>query len=173
METFTNVKKFVDKIMNFLCIVILMIMTVLVTYQVVARYFFSKPSAISEAVSQYLFVWMVMFGSALVFGERGHLEITAVKDKLPPTAYMVVEILANISLIVFSILVLLYGGVLISQQQMATVDAATQIPMGLIYASIPFCGVISCFYAVYNILLAVKEWKNHSRTISDPSAGTM
>ncbi len=60
----------VDKAMEWLCIVMLAIMTVLVSYQVVTRYFFNNPSAMSENAAQYLFVWLVMFGSAYVFGSR-------------------------------------------------------------------------------------------------------
>lgn len=173
MEAFTKVKKIVDQILNWFCIVLLMIMTVLVTYQVVTRYFFKKPSAISEYAAQYMFVWMVMFGSALVFGERGHLEITTVKEKLKPGAYMAVEILANIVLIVFSVFVCIVGGYNISMQQMGALDPALRISMGLIYASIPVCGVFMTFYAVYNILLAVKERKENHRVEQDVTAGTM
>lgn len=173
MEVFTKIKKVVDQILNWLCVILLMIMTVLVTYQVVTRYFFSKPSAISEITAQYMFVWLVMFGSALVFGERGHLEITTVKEKLKPGAYMIVEVLSNITLIIFSVFVCILGGWNISLQQMSALDAALRIPMGLIYASIPVCGVFMTFYAVYNIFLAVKERKDNTRAESDVSAGTM
>lgn len=173
MEAFTKVKKIVDQILNWLCIVMLMVMTVLVTYQVVTRYFFKKPSVFSEPATQYMFVWLVMFGSALVFGERGHLEITAVKDKLKPGAYMVVEILSNITLIIFSVVVCIVGGWTISMQQMSATDAALKISMGLIYISIPVCGVFMVFYAIYNICLAVKERKENSRVEQDVTAGTM
>ena len=61
MQAFTAVKRGVDKVIEWLCIIILAVMTVLVTYQVVTRYFFSKPSAISETLAQYLFVWMIIF----------------------------------------------------------------------------------------------------------------
>lgn len=173
MEAFTKVKKIVDQILNWFCIILLMVMTVLVTYQVVTRYFFNKPSAISEITAQYMFVWLVMFGSALVFGERGHLEITTIKEKLKPGAYMVVEILSNITLIVFSLTVCLLGGWNISMQQMGALDAALRIPMGLIYISIPVCGVFMIFYAVYNIFLVVKERKDNTRADADVTAGTM
>ena len=70
MKALTTIKKAVDKVMEWSCILILIVMTVLVTYQVITRYFFNRPSAISETAAQYLFVWMVMFGSAYVFGLR-------------------------------------------------------------------------------------------------------
>ena len=60
-----------------------------------------------------------------------------------------------------------------SMNQMGTVDAALQIPVGVIYIAVPFCGVITLFYAVYNCFVAVQEYKNHSTRTSDGTAGTM
>ena len=174
MEKFTNIKKIVDRIMDFFCVVLLSVMTILVSYQVITRYFFNKPSAVSEVTAQYLFVWMVMFGTALVFGERGHLEISTLKDKLSPGPLMIVEVLSNLTLIIFSALVCFIGGWNITSLQMNTVDAALGIPMGVIYVSIPLCGIIMCFYAVYNIALAIYgRGKNDTESASDNTAGTM
>lgn len=175
MNAFTKVKHVVDKVMEWACIVILAIMTVLVTWQVFTRYVLNQPSAISETTAQYLFVWMVMFGSALVFGYRGHLDITVLKDKLPPKGYLTVELLSNLTLIFFSLTVLVRGGWVGAIKQMGTRDASLGIPMGLIYMSIPFCGAIMTFYAVYNICLAVKEYKekNQPNVVDDGGKTTV
>ena len=166
MQGLTAVKKVVDKVMEWANIAILAIMTVLVTYQVVTRYFFNKPSAISETLAQYIFVWMIMYGSAYVFGLKGHLDITVLKDKLKGTALLVVEILTNVVLVLFAVVVQMYGGYIITAQQMGTMDAALQIPMGVIYSSIPISGVFILFYAVYNIVLA---FHNHNTGDSGPA----
>ena len=63
-----TLKSWVDKIISSACILIVGAMTILVTYQVVARYLFNSPSAVSEVLSRYLFIWLVLFGSAYVFG---------------------------------------------------------------------------------------------------------
>ena len=174
MHAFTAVKRVVDKIIEWLCIAILGIMTVLVTYQVITRFIFDSPSRISEVLSQYLFVWMVMYGSAYVFGLREHLDITVLKDKMPPIGLLIVEILANVTLMVFALGVMLYGGGMVTGQQMLTMDAGLQIPMGVIYSSIPICGGFMLFYGVYNIALAFQEYKSHQIGSShSDSAGTM
>lgn len=159
MQGLTAVKKIVDKVMEWLCIAILGIMTVLVVYQVVTRKVFNSPSAYSEALSQYLFVWMIMYGSAYVFGLKEHLDIAVLKDKMKGVTLLVVEILTNVCLVLFAVVVLVYGGYIISAQQMATTDAALQIPMGIIYSAIPISGLFTLFYAVYNIALAFDQYK--------------
>lgn len=159
MQGLTAVKKVVDKVMEWLCIIILGIMTVLVVYQVVTRKVFNSPSAYSEAISQYLFVWMIMYGSAYVFGLKEHLDISIFKDKMKGVTLLAVEILTNICLLLFAGVVLMYGGYIISAQQMATTDAALGIPMGIIYSAIPISGAFTLFYAIYNVALAFEDFK--------------
>ncbi len=173
MQMLTTVKRGVDKVMEWCCIIILGVMTVLVTYQVITRYCFNKPSAISETLAQYLFVWMIMFGSAYVFGLREHLDITVLKDRMSLSVRLAVEILTNLTLLVFAWAVMILGGLRGAMNQMTTMDAALQIPVGVIYIAVPFCGVITLFYAVYNCFVAVQEYKNHSARTSDGTAGTM
>ena len=170
MHAFTAVKRVIDKIMEWCNIIILAIMTILVTYQVITRYFFNKPSAISEGLAQYLFVWMIMFGSAYVFGLREHLNITVIKDKLSPMPYLIVEILTNLVLLIFSWGVMIVGGYQGALKQMTTVDASLQIPMGIIYIAIPICGFVMLFYAIYNICLAVVEY--HQKVAAKPASTT-
>lgn len=173
MNSLNTVKRAIDKAMEWCCIIILAVMTVLVTYQVVTRYFFNDPSAISETMAQYLFVWMVMFGSAYVFGLREHLSITVLKDKLSPLLNFIVEILINFLLLAFSIGVCLLGGIQSSNIQMGTMDAALKIPMGVIYSTIPICGAVMVFYGIYNTVLAFHEYKNQISHGQDGTAGTM
>ena len=61
-----NIKNILNKIIEIFCIAIMGIMTILVTWQVITRYFFNNPSVVTEQTSQYLFVWLVMYGSAYV-----------------------------------------------------------------------------------------------------------
>jgi TRAP-type C4-dicarboxylate transport system permease small subunit len=54
VEALNKIKFVVDKVIEVISTIILAIMTVLVVYQVVTRYVFNAPSAISEILSQYL-----------------------------------------------------------------------------------------------------------------------
>ena len=50
-------------------------MTVIGTYQIVTRYFFNKPSTVSEELLTYSFTWMALLASAYVFGKRDHMRM--------------------------------------------------------------------------------------------------
>ena len=84
-----KMKKLFDRVLEVSCIALMSVMTILVTYQVITRYIFNKPSAVSEVLARYMFVWMVLLCAAYVFGLREHMNIPFVKDKLPPRGRIV------------------------------------------------------------------------------------
>ena len=172
MQVLNKIKRVFDKILEILGTACLGVMTVLVVYQVITRYVFNHPSGFSEVTAQYLFVWMIMFGSAYVYGSKEHLTIDILKDKFSPLVYMIVEIFTNICLFAFIYIVCVKGGWKYTVGQKMQIDPTIHISMAVLYASVPFTGVITLFYAVYNSVRAVFNYKNHVRTLSDAESGT-
>ena len=146
----TRVKQAVDKVASFLCILIVGLMTLLVTWQVASRYLFNSPSAVSEVLARYLFIWLVLIGGAYVFGLREHMAITFMRDKMPRKLRLSLEVLGELATTVFALLVLTIGGFIGMERQMAQLDSALQIPIGIIYIAIPLSGAMTLFYCLYN-----------------------
>ena len=172
MKILNQIKAVFDKILEVLGIICLSIMTVMIVDQVVARYVFNSPRAISEAMAQFLFVWMIMFGSAYVYGTLEHLTIDLLKDKFPPRMNMIVEVITNICLFAFVLLICVIGGWKYTIGQVKQIDAALHISKSIMYASVPFTGVITMYYAVYNCVRSVRNYKEGKRKLSDPLGGT-
>ena len=154
METLKNC---LNKIIEIFCIVLMTFMTILVTWQVITRYVFNNPSAVTEQLCQYLFIWLVLFGSAYIFGKREHMQITFIKEKLPNKLGKICDLLQEIIIFIFTLGVLVIGGYLSVVKQMVQFDAALQIPIGIVYAAIPLSGVFILFYSIYNIKKIVLE----------------
>lgn len=157
------IKKFVDTVVGWLCIVLFCCMTVLVTYQVITRYFFNQPSAVSEILAKYMFIWVVLFGAAYVFGLREHMNIAFLKDKLPTKARLVVEMIGELVIVLFGYIVMYQGGLKGAMRQMMQVDASLGIPMGLIYGAIPASGVLMIFYFINTEIVLFKQLKEAFR----------
>lgn len=145
------IKKILDKSVEFFCVIIMGLMTVLVTWQVFTRYVLNKPSVITGQLSQYLFVWLILYGAAYVFGKRDHMAITFFRDKMPFKIKILFEMVQEIIIALFALGVMVYGGYISSVKQMAQLDASLQIPVGVIYSAIPVSGMIIIFYSAYNI----------------------
>ncbi len=165
LGVFATIKKWVDKLAAGACIAIVATMTILVTYQVVVRYLFNSPSAVSEVLSRYLFIWLVLIGSAYVFGLKEHMAISFVKDKFSAKTQIIVEMLIELTTVTFALAIMLFGGYNSAVRQMWQLDSALQIPMGVIYSAIPISGALMVFYFLHNELQLVSRLKQlHSST---------
>ncbi len=145
------IRNALDKVIEWFCIVIMGVMTILVTWQVITRYVFNNPSVFTEQTSQYLFVWLIMYGSAYVFGKREHMKISFVRDLVRKSVRKYFDIIQEIITMIFVLCVMVYGGYYSTLKQMVQTDATLQIPMGVIYSAIPISGLIIIFYTTTNI----------------------
>jgi TRAP-type C4-dicarboxylate transport system permease small subunit len=147
LETF---KKYLDTFVAWVCIGIVGLMTVLITWQVITRYLFNSPSAVSEILSRYLFIWLILFGSAYVFGLREHMAISFIKEKFSPRVKIITDMFTELAIAVFTFAIMIIGGWYTVLRQMWQLDSALQIPMGYIYSAIPLSGGLIVFYFLYN-----------------------
>ena len=90
-------------------------MVVVGTYQIVTRYFFGRPSTVSEELLTYSFTWMALLSSALVFGKRDHMRMGFLADKITGTPRKVLEIISECLVLLLAAVVMLYGGVSITE----------------------------------------------------------
>ncbi|SKA16545.1 TRAP transporter small permease [Consotaella salsifontis] len=146
------VKKWVDRILAFLCIVLCGALTVVVTWQVVARYVFNSPGAVSEELAKIMFVWLVLFAAALLFGEKGHMNISFVCDAVSKRWNLILQIICSVLILIFVAIILLYGGWEAVGRTMRQTNAAIPlVTTGQIYLALPVCGAFSIFYCLFNI----------------------
>ena len=72
MEGMHKVRAGIMRILGIVIICLFAMMTVIGTYQIVTRYFFNRPSTVSEELLTYSFTWMALLASAYVFGKMLH-----------------------------------------------------------------------------------------------------
>lgn len=152
-----KVKKALDKIISTVCVIIFIAMVLLTTYQVGVRYIFKSPSSISETLTRYLFVWLIILSATYVFGQRDHICINALKDTFSAGTKKAVNIFGECVVILFAVFIMIYGGSVITKMNMLQYDSILNIPTGLIYSVIPICGVLIIFYSIINITKYARE----------------
>ncbi|MDO4268043.1 MAG: TRAP transporter small permease [Eubacteriales bacterium] len=150
-------KNGLDRFLAVVCIIDFIVMVLLTTYQVVVRYVFKSPSSVSEVLTRYCFVWLILLSATYVFGQRDHICITFLKDKLTGGAKRAMDVLIEVVVIIFAALILVYGGAVITTMNMLQYDSILKIPTGAIYGIIPVCGVLIIFYSLYNLVSCFKE----------------
>ena len=68
-----TLRKWINKVVEAFSVVIVAVMVLLVLWQVVARYLLNNPSTFTEALTRYLFVWLVLVSATYAFGSRDHI----------------------------------------------------------------------------------------------------
>lgn len=61
---------------------LLVTLLVALTTQIVSRYVLTTPMVWTEEISRYLFIWLVLIGSAYVSAGNNHLALTVLTDRL-------------------------------------------------------------------------------------------
>ena len=98
-----------------------------------------------------------MLGSALLYGEKGHMNINFIPEKLGPYWSNILTIVSELFTLGMALLVLTYGGYHIAQNAMSQTNAAMLwLKIGQIYSVVPIAGAFIVFYAIYNILTSIK-----------------
>ena len=132
-------------------------MVIIGTYQILVRYIFNSPSTVSEELLTYSFTWMSLFAAAYVFGKREHMRMGFLADKLNKKKLTILNAIIEIIIIVFALIVMVYGGISITNLSMTQKTASLGIPMGYIYIVIPITGVIIAVYGVLNVIGLIRK----------------
>lgn len=160
METLHKIRKGMNTIVSTICIVLFAVMVVVGTYQIITRFIFNSPSTVSEELLTYTFAWMAIFSSAYVFGKRDHMRMTFVADKLPKEQRKILEIVIELLIIAFAVIVLIYGGFTIMGLTMTQKTASLGVMMGVVYAVVPICGILIAIYGVLNVIDLCAGYEN-------------
>lgn len=157
-----NLKNALNKVLEVICIVLFAFITIVGTYQIVTRYVFNAPSTISEELLTFSFTWMAFLAAALVFGKREHMRMEFIAEKFKGKSGIILSIISEILVLVFSLLVLVYGGTAITKLTTLQVTASLGVPMSYIYAIVPVSGVLILIYNIINISQFVSQLKREN-----------
>jgi len=153
-----NIKKALNGIESFTCATFLAAMLIILTGQVVLRWF-GASNAWSEEVSRYLFVWVVFLGSSMAIQTGSHIAISTAVKIWPKRIRPYMEIVGTISWMILSaIITYIATDFAVRLYSMGTISLGLQINSG-----IPFSGVaIGYFFMTirliqYQLIPQIKE----------------
>lgn len=140
------------KLLNVLAGISFIAMVVLTCWQVFTRYVLQNPSSWSEELVSYLFAWASLLGATLITGERGHMNIPIIVERLKPSAQKALGIFGELVAFAFSAIILVYGGIQISQLAMGQMTSSLGVAVGIFYVVMPLCGILNMVYTILNIV---------------------
>lgn len=147
-----QLRKYMNCTLNVLAGGSFLAMVLLTCWQVFTRYVLKNPSSWSEEMVSYLFAWMSLFGASLVVGERGHMNIPILVERMGEKGRKFFAIFAEIVACIFAGVILVYGGIQITNLAMGQMTSSLGIPIGVFYVVLPVSGVLNIVYTVLNIV---------------------
>jgi TRAP-type C4-dicarboxylate transport system permease small subunit len=151
-----KVLNFVEKILELICTVFVGAIVLVLFYAVVMRYVFHLPPAWSIEASRFMFLWLVMFGAALVTRENSHIEIDFIVNRLPPKVRFVWVNLLRLVMLAFCGVLIYYGVKILPIVGQANTPTL-EMSMGWLYASVPTGGFLMGVYILELLIRSLSE----------------
>jgi len=152
MATFKN---FVGKALNALCALILVTLVIIVLLGILSKKLKLGLSWTDES-SEFLLSWVVMIGAALAYLNHTHLGVDILTNTLSPFAKRVAAGFVALVVLIFSALVMTYGGwdLFVDRYESGQTLSSINMKRAWFYLSIPISGVLISLFALDNIRLA-------------------
>ena len=146
-------KTTIDTILARVLVALMGLMVVDVLWQVASRFLLKAPSSFTEELARYLLIWIGLLGAAYASGQKNHLSINLLSEKLKPQGRLRLEQVQCIIIILFALAALVIGGsrlvyvTYILQQS----SPALQLPLAAVYLVLPLSGLLVMYYKILEL----------------------
>lgn len=130
------------------CAVMMAYLFVVCTLQVIFRRFLNNSLSWSEETMRYVFVWMILLGTAVTVKEGSGAAIDLIKKKLKSEKALAVQEIIIFLLTGITALALIKFGAAYAFSAAKLTSAAVHIPMNIVYAAIPVGSIFTLLHCI-------------------------
>jgi TRAP-type C4-dicarboxylate transport system permease small subunit len=105
-----------DKIEDIFLVSMFVAMVSIIFFQVIMRYVFNNSLYWSEELGKFIFVWISWLGISIGQRRNEHIKITLLVDRLSYTGQKIMEVIADIILMLICVVTLYYAIILVQTQ---------------------------------------------------------
>lgn len=156
-----TVRKFIDKVLEWMLVFFMSILVIDVLWQVTSRYIMNDPSSFTDELAGFLLIWVGLLGAAYVAGKREHLAIDLMIQRSKPRRKFQLEMTISIIIVIFALIVMIIGGtwLVYTRFYLSVKSAALGLPLGIVYLVLPISGMLIAYFDIDNIYNMVKNHK--------------
>lgn len=133
--------QFIGKTLEFLCVAILALISILVFLNVVLRYGFNSSISVTEEVSRYMFVWLTFLGAVLAFNDDQHVSVTILTGKLSPLSRALLHLVTD-AVMLFCCYLIVVGSWVQFQLNLNNLAPISGLPQGITYFASVIAGTL-------------------------------
>lgn len=149
-----KIKSHLDTTLEYTLLFIITVLVAVVLWQVFSRYVMQSPSTFTDEVARILLIWLALLGAAWVTGQRAHLAIDLLTDKMQAKGSFTLQRSILFIIAMFAFLVMIVGGINLVYVTLKLGQQSTvlQVPMGYVYIAIPLSGVFMVVYSLCDVV---------------------
>ncbi len=141
------------KVLHYIAAVCILLIIVIVTYEVVARYLFDSPTWWSGEISVYLLIITVFFPLAYGLAQESHVKVDLVFNRLSPGHQAKLNLITSILALAFFVLLTWQSGYnsWTAYQRNVTSSGTHPLPLFPVLVAIPLGGFALCLQFLIKI----------------------
>lgn len=143
----------VNRFLEWFLITIFAILVLDVLFQVFSRYVLGTSFTWTEELARFSLIWMTILGAAYLNAKREHLSMDFLYQKFSEPNKKKGAILIESFIFLFALIVMVIGGgnLVYTTLHLEQLSGTLRIPLGYIYAIMPFSGLLIMSFSVYHI----------------------
>ncbi len=143
----------ISKILEVILVFIFAILVIDVLGQVFSRYILNTSFAFTEELARFSLIWLSILGAAYLNAKREHLSMDFLYQKFSQKNKKKALLIIEVLVILFAAVVMVLGGfnLVYTTLHLGQLSGTLRIPLGYIYAILPFSGLLIIFFSIYHI----------------------
>lgn len=172
MEQYRRVVDGLNIAVRWILAALMLVMTVLIGWQVIARFIVGESLTFSEEVSRFVMVWLVIVGAAYAAKNGRLMKVDIVEHMLSGKAKSTVIMVAGLLSIVFYLVLVVFGFFIVSAVSYQ-MTPATEVSMSIPMAALPVGGillVINTIHQMFGVALGIEEESEVEELVAEAEA---
>ncbi|SNS90977.1 TRAP-type C4-dicarboxylate transport system, small permease component [Anaerovirgula multivorans] len=148
-----------EKAINFICALLVAFLTIVVSTEVISRYFFCFPIAITTELTNITFPWITALAAIVITIHEENISLMFVKEKFSPRMKYYVEILINLLSITFCG-IMVKSSIELSLQLRTQTMALLGFSKIILYGSFAIGFIMMTIVLIYQLILKLRGKDN-------------
>jgi C4-dicarboxylate transporter, DctQ subunit len=140
--------------------VLLITLVVICLAQVIARYVFNDSFSWAEEISVVILLWATWGGACMAMKSNTHLRMSILEDRWSLRSRMFIRSILHLIVICFLVTVAVNSRLTIDSMANITLGSLPQIPMNIMYYSVPVGCLLLIYYTVRCISQEIQIYRH-------------
>ena len=143
---FDRILEKIETISNVFMVILLIGLTLLLGASIAMRYFMGQPISWANAVSRYVYIYIVLVGSAVSYMLAGHASIESAYNIMPRGVKMIFDLAHYLIVMGLSVILIVKGTKYAISMWGVHSPVLSFFSMGIVYLSVPISFLIIFLY---------------------------